>query len=272
MYSNKRTPRTTPRSRAAFIPARPTPGRAAAVAARRRLNFLPTPVSTSTRLTKAKIGYTPGTGTSSRRNVINKWATATSSVNAKTLYSEDLTAIPRKTAAEVNARERDLVNLLGFTMRFCLSNTQQNRAAVVRMAVISSTDSNAVGVAEFFRGYADKRCDDFTATLDSSELLYNPINRDKYVVLWQKKIELGPVLDATTSSSATFSRTKDSYSMFQTYVPLNRQLRYVGSSGGDCTDKVFLVYWYDTPQAEGTSTPGNYVRIQRWACAHWKDP
>jgi len=273
MYTPKRTPRTSARRPASYTPARPSPGRALAVAARRRLNFASSTTPKVGRVSqKTKIGFTPGSGNASRRNVINKWDAATSVALSKTLYSSDeLTAIPRKTGVEVNARERDIVNLLGFTLRLCFSSTNVNSCATVRVAVVSPIDSNAVSVAEFFRGYDDKRNTDFTSTKNSSELLYSPINRDKYVVLWEKKLELGPYGDAPTSV-VIYSRSKDSYKQVHAYVPLNRQLRYNGSAQSDCADKVFLVYWYDNPTAVGSATGVNYIKCQRWAAAHWRDP
>jgi len=267
MYTNRRTPRTTPRRRSTFTTPRPSPGRDALVAARRRLNF-----ATPARVTpKSRIGFTPGVGTGSRRRVVDKWSAATSSKNSKTLYFDELTLIPRKTAAEVDARERDIINALGFTLRLHFRNFAGNSSARVRMAVVSPIDRNDVSVTEFFRGYADKRSQDFAATLDASEMLHSPINRDKFVVLWEKSILLGPNQDAT-GSAVTFSRNQNNFREITAYVPLNRQLRYVGTEAGDCSDKVWLVYWYDNPGAEGSATGTNFLQCQRWAAAHWKDP
>jgi len=267
MYTNRRTPRTTPRRRSTFTTPRPSPGRTALVAARRRLNFA-TPVRVTP---KSRIGFTPGVGTGSRRRVVDQWAAADSSKNSKALHFDELTFIPRKTAAEVDARERDIINALGFTLRLNFRNIASSGAARVRMAVISPIDRNDVSVVEFFRGYADKRSQDFAATLDASEMLHSPINRDKFVVLWEKSILLGPLTDPSTNV-ITYSRNQNNFREITAYVPLNRQLRYVGTEAGDCSDKVWLVYWYDFPGAEGSATGSSFVQCQRWAAAHWKDP
>lgn len=274
MYSNKRTPRTTPRRTPAYTPARPSPGRATAVAARRRLNFGISTASavrsyTSSRL-KSRIGYSPGAGTSFRRNTVDKWLDADAIKNSKTLYNDELTAIPRKTGVEVNARERDMVNLLGFTIRLGVRNRATLTTAVIRCAVVSPIDRDNITNVDFFRGYQDKRSQDFASTLDTSQSMASPINRDKYVVLWEKKIELGPEADVT-GSNVYFSRNKDNYTLMNCYVPLNRQIRFHGAGSDDCSDKVFLVYWYDEPLAEGSATTKNFVRIQRWCAAHWKE-
>jgi len=273
MYTNKRTPRTTPRRRTAFTPARPAPGRAVTVAARRALNFGPasTPFrGRATRALKSRIGYTPGSGTASRRNVVDSWSAAAAAKNSKTLYNDELTSIPRKTGVEVNARERDIVNLLGFTLRLGFRNFRDTNAAVIRAAVVSPIDRDNITNVDFFRGYQNKRSQDFASTLDTSQSMHSPINRDKYVVLWEKKFHIGPVADA--AAGVNFSRTTDSYTEFNAFVPLNRQLRYHGSAAGDCSDKLFLVYWYDAPLAEGSATGESFVRCHRWCAAHWKDP
>jgi len=275
MYTNKRTPRTTPGRRSAYTPARPSPGRAATVAARRRLNFAtsakPVRFITPSRI-KTRIGYSPGVATSSRRNTVDKWSITDSAKNSKTLYNDELTVIPRKTGVEVNARERDLVNLLGFSLRLGFRNASQTLCATVRCALVSPIDRDNITNVDFFRGYQDKRSQDFASTLDTSQMLMSPINRDKYVVLWEKKVELGPSTDATTGSELLFSRTKENWQTVNCYVPLNRQLRFHGSASDDCSDKVYLVYWYDEPLAVGSATGTSFVRCQRWCVAHWKDP
>jgi len=276
MYTNRRTPRTTPRPTPSYTLPRATPGRARTVAARRRLNFGPTGVSPSRFVArpspKSRIGFNPGVGTGSRAQVItDQWSAANSTKLSKSLHFDELTFIPRKTAAEVNARERDIINCLGFTLRLCFRSSSTLSCATVRMAVVSPIDRNDISVVEFFRGYQDKRSQDFASTLDTSELLHSPINRDKFVVLWEKKLELGPLTDVTTGMR-TYSRSLANYKTITSYVPLNRQLRYTGSAAGDCADKVYLVYWYDEPNNEGSATGASFVRCQRWAAAHWKDP
>jgi len=269
MYTNKRTPRTTPGRRTPFTTPRPSPGRATTVAARRRLNFSP---SFSRTTPKLRIGFNVGTGLGARRNVFDGWDATSSNRNSKTLYNEELTLVPRKTGAEVNARERDMINCLGFTIRYCFANKAVNKCNTVRMAVVSPIERNTITNVDFFRGYSDKRSEDFASTKDASILLHSAINRDKYTVLFEKKIPLGPRTDDTTSSVGTFSRTNDSFCTGSVYVPLKRQLRYIGSAADDCADKVFLVFWYDEPDGLGSATGASTVICQRWMAAHWRDP
>jgi len=271
MYSNKRTPRTTPRRTAASTAARSNPGRAALVAARRRLNF-GTPYAKMT--PKLRIGFNVSSGaTGYRRQVIDAWTGSASTRLSKTLYNDELTLIPRKTGVEVNARERDMINVTGFSLRWAFVNKDTTNSHVIRMAVVSPIERNTITNVSFFRGYGDKRADDFSSNDDSAELLFSPINRDKYTVLWEKKVLLGPQYDVNaTSGGKTYSRTCDNYHAGSAFVRLNRQLRYVGSASDDCTDKVFLVYWYDEPDGVGSATGSDLVTCRRWAATHWKDP
>lgn len=269
MYTNKRTPRTTPGRRPAYTPARSTPGRAATVSARRRLNFSP---SFSKITPKLRIGFNPTSyATGFRRNVFDGWTGGSTTRLSKTLYNEELTLIPRKTGVEVNARERDVINCTGFTLRYCFTNNNSNKSAVVRMAVVSPIERNTITNVSFFRGYGDKRADDFSSNDDAAELLYSPINRDKYTVLWEKKVTLGPRFD-DGATSVTYSRNNDNYHSGSTFVRLGRQLRYVGSAADDCTDKVFFVFWYDEPDGAGSATGSDLVICRRWFATHWKDP
>jgi len=270
MYSGKRTPRTTPRRRAGLVAARSTPGRAAFVSARRRLNFSP---SFSKNVPKLRIGSNVSTrATSYRRAVLDDaWSGAKTTKLSKTLYNEELTLIPRKTGVEINARERDIINCVGFTLRYCFTNESPGRSVCIRMAVVSPVERNNITNVGWFRGYGDKRANDFSSNDDASELLHSPINRDKYTVLWEKKITLGPQFDNTTGIS-TFSRTHDSYASGNHFVPLNRQLKYQGSAADDCMDKVFAVFWYDEPSGVGSATGTDYVNCRRWYATHWKDP
>lgn len=232
--------------------------------AQRRLNFTPTtvarvPVRSSPRLA-AKIGFTPNTATDYKRITVDQWAGTLR--QTKTLYTDELINIPQKSSNEINGRERAMINCLGFTLRTCFTNLAPYPIAV-RMAVVSPIDRNDVSIVNFFRGYVNNRSLPFTSNTDASQLLYNPINRDAFTVLWEKKLMLPP----------TGSGYGSDHSTFETYVKLNRQLRYSGVANSDCTDKVYLIAWFDYPVAVAVaSPPAANVRYQRFAITHWKDP
>jgi len=222
------------------------------------------------RTTAARVGFTPGTGTAYRAITVNKWTAAVAAVASKGIVSDNVVAIARQTTGnEINLRERDMINCLGFSLRVCIAGTSSARAQTIRMALVSPTDKNEINDVEFFRGYGDRRTIDFSSTEDSVVLLNNPINRDNYVVLWEKKVTVGPTSD---SAGLTFSRTQDSFVSFNTYVPLNRQLRYDGPSQNQCSENVFLLMWYDEPFGEGSQTPTTNILYRRYVVTHWKNP
>lgn len=274
MARTKNTPaRRTPSAKYTFGRRIPT-----STTARRALNFAggsPYPMigrSTPRRKTaNSRIGFAPGTGTSYSNNVVNKWIDPNVVIPSKTLLSENVLAIARQTAGnEINFRERDMINCLGFQMRFCLRNGLLTDALTIRMALVSPTDKNEINNVEWFRGYGDRRTVDFSSTEDSSVLLFNPINRDNYVVLWEKKITLGARSENATT--VCFDRTRPNYLSFSTYVPLNRQIRYDGPSANQCSESVFLVMWYDTPNGVGTALPTSSLEYKRYCVTYWKNP
>lgn len=155
-------------------------------------------------------------------------------------------------------------------MRFCFRNNSLTNAQTLRVALVSPTDKNEINNVEWFRGYGDRRTIDFSSTEDSSVLLFNPINRDNYVVLWEKKIHLGS--RTVTASTITTDRNRPNYQSFSTYVPLNRQIRYDGPSQNQCSESVFLVMWYDTPDGVGSVTPPFDLEYKRYCVTYWKNP
>lgn len=276
MARTKNTPaRRTPSAKYTFGRRIPT-----STTARRALNFAGgSPyqmIGRSTprrKTTAAKIGFPTGSATGYKAVTVNKWESVVASSLSKTIVTDNVTAIARQTVGnEINLRERDMINCLGFTLRVCLNNTQDTTAAVVRMALVSPLDKNEINSVEFFRGYDDRRTVDFSNTLDSSVLNYSPINRDNYVVLWEKKLILGNDINSTATSQVNCDRNRPNYQSFTTYIPLNRQLRYDGPSAAQCSENIFLLMWYDTPQGEGVTPPSTFVNYRRYVITHWKNP
>jgi len=238
--------------------------------ARRALFAVRNPYVTR-RVPTTQIGFPTGTGTGYRANTVNKWTAITSAVTSKSIISDNVVAIARQTTGnEINLRERDMINCLGFSLRVNLINTNTLLASTVRMALVSPLDKNEINDVEFFRGYADRRTIDFDPTLDSSVLLFNSVNRDNYAVLWEKKITLGTARPETTTVNV--DRTVANYTSFSTYIPLRRQLRYDGPSQNQCSENIFLLMWYDSPQGEGTTAASQYVNYRRYVVTHWKNP
>lgn len=248
--------------------------------ARRKLDFS-TPmgrvVRWPTSRTRTTVGWDPSTKIGLRAVTVDKWTAATATATSKSLLAEDITTVARQTTGnEINLRQRDMINCLGFSLRVNLNNQSDNLAVCVRMAIISPMDKNEINDTEFFRGYSDSRAVDFAPTLNASELLFSPINRDNYVVLWEKKLLLGSAKNTNVIAGGAAAihtdRSRPNYTSFSTYVKLNRQLRYDGDSANECSDKLFLVMWYDNPQGEGTLAQTTSLSYRRFVITHWKNP
>lgn len=274
MARSKTTPaRRTPSAKYTYGRRIPT-----STTARRALTFTPTgpyPMMVSTprrKTTTNKIGFPVGLGTGYKAITVNKWASAVAAVASKGIVSDNVVAIARQTTGnEINLRERDMINCSGFTYRCCLNNLNNNLAVTIRLALVSPLDKNEINDVEFFRGYGDRRTIDFASTLDASELLHNPINRDNYAVLWEKKITLGPSSNVSGIAQLV-DRTRPNYLTFSQYIPLNRQLRYDGPSQNQCSENIFMLMWYDTPLGEGVTPPIGLVNYRRYVVTHWKNP
>jgi len=220
------------------------------------------------------IGFPSGTKTQFCNNTISKWSAANATVNTRTLTTDIITAVARQDAGnEINLRERDMINCKGFTLRFHLSNSNPSSNLQVRLALVYDKNKTSWTDTDFFRGYDDSRTLDFDGSatgLEACQLMSNPINRDKYVVLWEKKVELGP--DADTTGGASFERQKSNSLTFNTYVSLHRQLRYTGIAATSCADNIFLIAWADIPSSGQTGEAPNVFSYRRFGVMHWNDP
>jgi hypothetical protein len=237
------------------------------ITARRLMGYRTGPMKT--------VGYSPGTKTSFSAITVNKWATATGVINRRTLAAEAVTSLARQTTGnEINLRERDMINCKGFSLRFYISNNSPSVNYTIRMALVYDKNKTTWTDTDFFRGYGDSRTLDFDGSaaggLDPCQLLVNPINRDKYAVLWERKINLGP--DSDTTDNTDFSRTKDNSLAFNTFVPINRQLRYTGTGATSCADNIFLVAWIDVPAGVATDPSDAGFIYKRFVVMHWNDP
>jgi len=224
---------------------------------------------------QTNVGFPPGTKIAFCNNTVNKWDAITSAVDTRTQTVDIVTAIARKTTGnEINLRERDMINLRGFSIRIGVKNRTQNALMTVRMALVYDKNKTSWTATDFFRSYGDSRTLDFDGSLaggiDPCQLMVNPINRDKYEVLWERKVTLGPINDV--AGGTNYSRTLDNTMNLNTYVPVNRQLRYTGPLSSDCADNLFLVVWSDYPNGVATDPISNAFTYQRFVVAHWSDP
>lgn len=189
----------------------------------------------------------------------------------RSLYSEPITDIPHGDDLR-NTRQNNVVELRGIKLEYAISNIER-APLCVNMALLhgrsSSENNNAIATVEFFRSYNEDRGLTFPSAGYSSIFYMNqPVNTDKYTMLWKQKYMLpNPIINDTPSQAeagefpdAFENRMKKSYKMISSYIPFKRQLRYEDDSKTYPTDgHVFLVIWVerllDTTGASGGSVP-----------------
>lgn len=191
--------------------------------------------------------------------------------NSRTLNSFEVTKVSRGASNQIELRQRDLINLSGVRLNFesrSFSQYPQN----VRMALISPKFGKTVDSDDFFRGYGDKRGNNFSATsLDSMSFHDRPINRDLYEVLYETKFLIAE-MDSDPLDTWRSGDNKSYRSMLK-YVPVNRQIRYDGNLATDCVNPIFLVFWHDKLMtAAGTAVAPASTQTSYKAVLVWREP
>ena len=160
-------------------------------------------------------------------------------LDSRTLYVNDLTAIPKTTISDINGRDRHFANVKGFSINWHLANRQEN-PLLVNIACIAGRGQKVPTTSGFFRDYTSSRDVDFSTSLNSNEIHTYPISTDKYRVLWSHRHQISGLGNSTGNSDAS-----DNFKLGKTYVPLNRQIRYNDNSDDLGEERVYLVYWFD---------------------------
>lgn len=219
------------------------------------------------RRTAAKIGEDVGQDTARTSRTVDE-----SSVNKNTrqLYTNNILDIDRGTG--LHERLRDIIHVKGF--KVCMevkSNTgtvSSGNELLFNLALICPKGQETVDVTDFFRDHhSDRRNQDFSVGLTSTEFHCLPINSDKYHILMHKRYRLGDSLNDHNPS----------YKFIQEWIPINRQFRYVsGESAGNEQvnnyDKIYLVYWADVGMADSASLSlSNAMTVTNHGVLYWKD-
>lgn len=220
------------------------------------------------------VGYPVRYGTAKRTLVS---LVADQSQSTRTLYSTDLTFIGHTDSNEINARQRDIINLRGFriNLQFQRSTTNTVRDIVLHMAVVHDkgradaalTATNPIQTGDFFRGNSTNRAIDFQTSLAGIEFNNLGINTDLYTVLAKKDYYLkSPEQDGRQSFRKKI------------YVKVNRQIRYDNEVGGTneevATDgRCFLVWWYELASGAGATSAAIQIGTQDRMCVtYWREP
>lgn len=173
--------------------------------------------------------------------------------STRTLNSRALIQLTR--GDNINARERDIIDLRGF--KFCVQaqNLRTNAPLYVNVAVVSSKfdPTQAPTTAGFFRGENSSRGDNFDVNLQSAEFHCLPINTDKYFIQAHHRIQLAP-----------FNTQQKDYAMKEFYVPIKRQIRFDDSGSGSLNRQFYLVWWCDILLAASGSLPVSTALSLQW--------
>ena len=219
------------------------------------------------------IGYPIGSGTCKRvltQNVSGQ------SLDTRTLYSRNLTFLAQGTANDINTRQRQMINLRGFKIRFNIQTLTGAQRWYFHWALIAEksrtrgipeSQDNAISGTNFFRGNGSSRGIDFQNSLSGNEINFLGINQDEYVVLKHKRMLLDPV--STNGDNHQWQRH------VSMYIPIKRQVRY-DPSYGDCpTDgAIWSVWWCEGMNGVGSgATPQtNWANIDQFVVTYFREP
>lgn len=211
-----------------------------------------------------RIGKPVGTATSKSRAIVN----TTNGRSTRTLYSSELTNIPKGTTNQRNERDRHLVNLRGFKLCFSLRN---NLAIplVYNIAVVydkrSNDDTASVSVNDFFRGSGANRAVDFSTGLSALQLHCKPLNKDRFTILWHHRGQLAPRQDGTN-----FNSTYPNIKQLHKWIGLRKQVSY---EDGHAQSKIWLIYWCDQFQDEASDAAiVGALTFQEYHITYFREP
>ena len=222
------------------------------------------------------IGRPVGYGTAKRSLTLNEDGLL---VDTRTLYSRDITAIGATTQNNINLRQREMINLVGFKLNLYARNLAVLSTDVLNFhyAFIHDKgrsqallqDIDPVLEDDFFRGNGSARAIDFSTTLNGIELNCLNINNDLYTVLKRGTCSLTPV---QTGSGIR----KEGFCHREVWLPINRQIRYDAGENADIpTDgRIFFVWWVDrhVGQAAGGLPTANAMQLDLHCVTHWREP
>lgn len=208
---------------------------------------------------------------------------ASGTLTTRTLYSQPITKIQSGLSAR-DARDQNVINLAGFHMQFQVANIQDTPVCM-RMAIVqgrSSAPSNeTIDGGDFFRGFGDSRAENFVQTTDTGPIsltyMNNPINMEKYTLLWSYKMLLPNAVIASAESNNVFpgafeGRYKKSYKTINKYVPIRRQLRFENTGKDFPSDgHLFLICWCDRFLEQENSAHVSALRWQGRVHAYFRE-
>lgn len=211
------------------------------------------------------IGNRPGSSTAKKR--LQLFDSQAQGLSTRTLYSHSLTEVPAQTTAdEIDARNRDVVNLRG--VKFCWEvRHSSNIPMYMNWAVVSPRAGNSIDSTDFFRAYTGTRNQDFSVSLSSNELHCLPINTDKYIIFTHKRYRMAAL------DSITYQQNRGAtYLVIQKYLKIKRQLRFDGIATTPEGRSLFVVYWFDQFMRDINTAPVQNVFVNRRIIQYFREP
>ncbi len=151
----------------------------------------------------------------------------------------------------INERERDIVHLKGWKVRFHFQNTY-DVPITLRFAVVSPRQTFGTTATEralsLLRSFGPERALNLGIGNSGISNTKNRINDDLYMIMYEHSVEVGP--DA--SSTGYTGGVEANWSYFEKWIPLNKQLRYSTGTSGKSETPVYLIYWYDAKIRKAT--------------------
>jgi len=190
---------------------------------------------------------------------------------SRTLLSADLVNIPLGADNEINLRQRGMINCRGISLYMNMRNNQED-AMYCNVAVVCpkfQQNLPGISVADFFRGNGSDRGVDFSSSsLTGLQMHMLPINKDKFHILYHRRITLAP--RGPVASDFSIGNAMPNYYTLKKYIKVNRQLRYDGNT--IVSGRIQLVYWFSDFDSVASSVPeDNAVTVSEHHLVYFRD-
>lgn len=171
--------------------------------------------------------------------------------------------------AGLDERDRGCINLRGFQVHFNALNASKEIGTELHVAMVRPQFGRA-GTGndmktDFFRHYTNNRARDFNVDaapfeLSGIEMCHNPINTDRFTVLFHQKMWLGSGSQSWSSATEPLepfrsrggigSDASPNFALRQYWVPIEKQIRYTNPTVSTSVaegDDIRLVWWFANP-------------------------
>ena len=160
--------------------------------------------------------------------------------------------IPKDGDDNLNARQRNAVNLSGF--KYCIHvRNNEKRPMTFHFAVcVDKRHGGSNYTDDFFRsqGEGNRRSTNFSNVLSGMDMKCCPINTDRYIVLRHSRLNIGPA-DADNEYNATGPKN---YLTLERYMRVKRQIRYDGAADSSAQTRILCFVWADLIDAAPDSS------------------